>query len=173
MSQSEAQIRFGEVFAPHLADGYRLARWLLRNRADAEDVVQDAALRAFRAIGGYGGGNARAWSLAIVRNAAYALLMKQRSAALLFAEAEGAEAVANPDGATPETALIAKIDAARLEAAIAALALPFREILVLRDIQGLSYREIAEVTGHPAGTVMSRLSRARQQLLARLSDEHT
>ena len=171
LSSGEDHIRFGEVFAPHLADAFRLARWLTGDRADAEDVVQDAALRAFKAIAGFAGGNARAWSLAIVRNAAYSLLSKRRSGALLFADAEGVEAIADSNAATPESALIAKADAAALELAIDALPLPFREVLVLRDLQGMSYRDIAEVTGNPAGTIMSRLSRARRMLLARLSSE--
>ena len=170
MARTEAQIRFGEVFAPHLADGYRLARWLTGNRADAEDAVQDAALRAFKGIAGFGGANARAWSLAIVRNAAYSLLMKRRSGALLLDDGAETENIA-ADGATPETAWIAKADAAAVEAAIAALPLPMREILVLRDMQGFSYREIAELAGIPPGTVMSRLSRARQMLMQSLSSQ--
>ena len=170
MARSEAQIRFGEVFAPHLADAYRLARWLTGNRADAEDAVQDAALRAFKGIAGFGGANARAWSLAIVRNAAYSLLLKRRSGALLLDDRAETENVA-ADVATPEAALIAKADAAAVEAAIAALPLPMREVLVLRDIQGFSYREIAELAGIPSGTVMSRLSRARQMLMHSLSSQ--
>ena len=170
MARSEAQIRFGEVFAPHLADAYRLARWLTGNRADAEDAVQDAALRAFKGIGGFGGANARAWSLAIVRNAAYSLLLKRRSGALMLDDRAETENVA-ADVATPEAALIAKADAAAVEAAIAALPLPMREVLVLRDMQGFSYREIAELAGIPSGTVMSRLSRARQMLMHSLSSQ--
>jgi RNA polymerase sigma factor (sigma-70 family) len=169
LSAREANARFASVVLPHLDEAYTLARWLTRNRADAEDVVQDACLRAFRGIGGFADGNARAWVLTIVRHTAYAWLRKNRPATLIVVE--DLEAVehqqANPgalDADTPETSLIAKGEAKRLEAAIAALPALFRETLVLRDIQGLAYREIAEVTQVPIGTVMSRLARARGRL---------
>ena len=164
---------------PHLADAYALARWLTGNRADAEDVVQEACLRAFRGIGGFAGVNARAWLLTIVRHAAYTWLGKNRSAALVMVDdleaverqqaSVGTASESAPE--TPEAALIAKTDAARLEAAIAELPVPFRETLVLRDVQGLDYREIAEVTKVPIGTVMSRLARARRRLIARIGSD--
>jgi RNA polymerase sigma-70 factor, ECF subfamily len=165
--------RFASLVLPHLAEAYSLARWLTRNGADAEDVVQDACLRAFRAVGSFAGGSARAWTLTIVRHSAYAWLRKNRPAALVAVEdleaAESAQAnPGDPNAETPETELIAKTEAAQLEAAIAALPAPFRETLVLRDVQGLDYREIAEVTGVPMGTVMSRLARARRRLIATL-----
>jgi RNA polymerase sigma-70 factor, ECF subfamily len=137
-------------------------------------VVQEACLRAFRSIGTFAGGSARAWVLAIVRNTAYAWLAKNRKAALVAvddlgirerAQAEGGGELATIVPATPETELIEKADAARLGAAISALPTEFRETLVLRDMQGLEYREIAEVTGTPVGTVMSRLARARRRLV--------
>ncbi len=170
----DAKARFASVVTPHLADAYALARWLTGDRADAEDVVQDACLRAFRAIGGYSGGNARAWVLTIVRHTAYSWLGKNRRGTLVTvddleaveqAQARPGRSGAEGSGLTPETELIAKADAARLQAAIAALPTPFRETLVLRDIQGLDYREIAQVTEVPVGTVMSRLARARQRLI--------
>jgi RNA polymerase sigma-70 factor, ECF subfamily len=152
---------------PHLDDGYRLARWLTGERADAEDVVQEACLDAFRGIDGFAGGNARAWVLTIVRHAAYRWLRKNRPAALV--SVADLDALADPQpGQTPEAALIAKADAARLERAIAALPVPFRETLVLRDVNGLDYRDIADITGVPIGTVMSRLARARGRLVATL-----
>lgn len=157
---------------PHLDDAYGLARWLTGSRADAEDVVQEACLRAFRGIGNYSNGNARAWVLTIVRHTAYAWLHKNRPTALVLVEdledLEGLKIAqsSEPDVETPETELIAKADATLLKAALAALPAPFRETLVLRDVQGLAYREIAEVTGVPAGTVMSRLARARRGLIA-------
>jgi RNA polymerase sigma factor (sigma-70 family) len=167
--------RFAEVVLPHLGDAFALARWLTGSRADAEDVVQDACLRAFRAIGGFSGGNARAWVLTIVRHTAFTWLGKNRPAALVVTDdleaverAQTDLAIADRESVTPETALIAKADAARLEAAIAALPTPFRETLVLRELQELDYREIAEVTGVPVGTVMSRLARARRRLAADL-----
>jgi len=167
--------RFRSVVLPHLADAYALARWLTGNRADAEDVVQDACLRAFRAIGGFAGGNARAWVLTIVRHTAYTWLGKNRPATLVAVEdiaaieEEQVQRGTMPDAPTPESALMAKADAARLEAAILALAPAFRETFVLRELHGLDYREIAGVTGVPVGTVMSRLARARRNLCATIA----
>jgi RNA polymerase sigma factor (sigma-70 family) len=162
---------FRNVVLPHLDAAYNLAHWLTGNRSDAEDVVQDASLRAFRGIRGFAGGSSRAWVLRIVRNTAYSWLRKNRPAAVVTVEdLEALEAThAKPtdlDAETPEAALIAKIDAERLRAEIEALPTPFRETLVLRDIEGLNYREIAEATEVPIGTVMSRLARARSRLMA-------
>ena len=171
------QARFASVVLPHLADAYALARWLTGDRADAEDVVQEACLRAFRGIGGFAGVNARAWLLTIVRHAAYTWLGKNRSASLVMVDdLEALEQKRSSAGAafeqapqTPEAELIAKADARRLEAAIAERPVPFRETLVLRDVQGLDYREISEVTKVPIGTVMSRLARGREWLKRRLA----
>jgi RNA polymerase sigma-70 factor (ECF subfamily) len=168
---SEDYARFTSVVMPHLDAAYNLAHWLTGNRTDAEDVVQDASLRAFRAIHKFAGGNARAWMLCIVRNTACSWLRKNRPTAVVMVEdLESVEAAytkaADPDGKTPEAALIAKCDAECLREAIAALPAPFRETLVLRDIEGLDYREIAEATEVPIGTVMSRLARARGRLIA-------
>jgi RNA polymerase sigma factor (sigma-70 family) len=162
--------RFARLVLPHLGAAFSLARWITGSRADAEDVVQDACLRAFRAIGSIDDGNAHPWVLTIVRNTAYTWLRKNRPSAVLVVEdLEGVEtALANHgdlDSETPETALIAKADATCLQAAIAALPTAFRETLILRDVQGLSYREIAEVTSVPIGTVMSRLARGRSQVI--------
>ena len=173
--------RFRTVVLPHLADAYGLARWLTGDRADAEDVVQDACLRAHRALGGFSGSNARAWLLAIVRNAAYDWLRKNRSATVIAVDDLAAleqalpvrDAAERPGSETPEAALIAKTESARLEAAIAGLPPLFRETLVLRDVQGLNYREVAEVTGVPIGTVMSRLARARRHLMAMMETERS
>ena len=161
--------RFARIVLPHLADAYSLARWITGSRADAEDVVQDACLRAFRAIWS-ADVNPRAWMLTIVRNTAFTWLRRNRPAALVMVEdleeVEHAQSAAGAiDADTPETALIAKAETAQLEAAIAQLPTAFREALVLRDIQGLSYREIADVTGVPIGTVMSRLARGRSRVL--------
>jgi RNA polymerase sigma-70 factor (ECF subfamily) len=166
----DANARFSTLVLPHLGDAYSLARWITGSRADAEDVVQDACLRAFRAIGGFAGGNARPWLLTIVRNTAYTWLRKNRPSAILAVEdLEGVEAAqtnpGDPERTTPETELIAKADAASLEAAIGALPAAYRETMILRDVQGLSYREIAEVTGVPIGTVMSRLARGRDHVI--------
>ncbi len=174
MTSFERDARFASVVLPHLADAYALARWLTGNVADAEDVVQDACLHAFRGIGNFSGGNARAWVLTIVRHTAYTWLGKNRPPAIVLVEdIEGVERAQSgePDVETPETALIAKADAGLLEAGIAALPAPFRETLVLRDVQGLAYREIAEVTQVPIGTVMSRLARARHRLIATIAKD--
>lgn len=164
---------FRTVVMPHIDEAYRLARWLTTNGTDAEDVVQDASLRAFRAIRSYAGGNPRAWLLSIVRNTAYSWLRKNRPATIV--SVDDLEAVELEHGKlderhneTPESSLIAKVDAEQLRGAIAKLPAPFRETLVLRDIEGLDYREIAEATEVPIGTVMSRLARARRRLLETL-----
>ena len=159
---------------PHLDDACSLARWITGNPTDAEDVVQDACLRALNGVEGFAGGNSRAWFLAIVRNAALTWIQRNRPQALVFTgdmEAAERSAIDMPASATPEAELIAKADALRLEAAIAALPLAFRETLVLRDINGLSYREIAEVTQLPPGTIMSRLARARGLLVKALGKD--
>ena len=151
----------------HLDDAYGLARWLTGNSADAEDVVQEACLRALKGIRGFSGGNARAWVMAIVRNTAFSWLARNRPKELLLTddiEAAERNSAAPPSGETPEDALIARADAMQLEATVAALPPRLRETFVLRDIQDMSYREIAAVTGAPIGTVMSRLARARAAL---------
>ena len=174
---SDERTRFANVVLPHLGDAYALARWLARNDSDAEDIVQEACLRAFRGIAGFGNINPRGWVLSIVRNTAYTWLKKHRDPKVLavdnIEDVEGASAALDLDlgPATPEAALIEQADAARLEAAIAALPVEFRETLVLRDVEGLDYRTIAEVTGVPIGTVMSRLARARRRLMAQLGKE--
>src|SRR6202140_4927633 len=163
-SASEDYARFTSVVLPHLDAAYNLAHWLTGNRTDAEDVVQDASLRAFRAIRGYAGGSARAWLLTIVRNTAYSWLRTNRPTAVVTVDDLEAVELAqanpsDPDAETPETTLLAQIDADQLRAAIAALPAPFRETLVLRDIEGLDYREIAQPTEVPIGPVISRLAR--------------
>jgi RNA polymerase sigma factor (sigma-70 family) len=174
VSGEDERALFARVVLPHLGDAFALARWLTGNRADAEDVVQDACLRALRGISRFSGANARAWMLTIVRHTAYTWLGKNRPAALVMTDdleaverAEFSRGGGDTEAAnkTPEAALIAKADAARLQAAIGQLPPPFRETLVLRDLQGLDYKEIAAVTGVPIGTVMSRLARARQRLM--------
>jgi RNA polymerase sigma-70 factor (ECF subfamily) len=173
--RNEDHERFASVVLPHLADGYALAKWLTGTRADAEDVVQEACLRAFRSIGGFGGGNPRAWYLTIVRNTAYTWLARNRPAALVevddWERVAGGQPPQDGEVETPETALIAKVDATRLSTAIASLPPAFRETLVLRDLQGLDYREIARVTAVPIGTVMSRLARARSRLIALINED--
>jgi RNA polymerase sigma factor (sigma-70 family) len=172
INSGDHDARFRSVVLPHLDDAYTLACWLTRSRTDSEDVVQEACLRAFRAIGSYSTGNARAWVLTIVRNTAFNWMRTNRRARLFPVEdLESVERAQSSkfDAETPEAALIAKNEATRLKAAIAALPDALRETLVLRDIQGFSYREIAEVSGTPVGTVMSRLARARSKLIGIMS----
>jgi RNA polymerase sigma factor (sigma-70 family) len=162
-----ARRRFATVVLPYLADAYGLARWLTSNHADSEDVVQDACLRALRGIGNFGGGDARSWVLTIVRRTAYDWLNRNRPAAIVLAEnLEDLEHARSPDpdADMAERRFIDLEDEAHLKNAIAALPAHYREVLVLRHLHGLSYREIADLTGKSIGTVMSRLSRARGHL---------
>lgn len=159
---------------PHLDDALSLARWLTGSLPDGEDVVQEAAIRALSAIETLRGDNPRAWLLTIVRNTAFTWLAKNRPKALVvtsddrvFEQAQN-EMTAPVTTATPEAALIAKADAEMLNRAIAALPIPYREVLVLREIDGLSYQEIAVIASMPIGTVMSRLARARRMLIERI-----
>ncbi|CAN5296946.1 N/A [soil metagenome] len=169
---------FNEVFLPHRAEAYRLARWLTSNASDAEDVVQDAALRAFRGIRSFGAVNARAWSLTIVRNTAYDWLARNRPKALVAvddlsaAEQQRMErsSIHGDPVVTPEDAVLSRATADRVQQALAKLPPLFREVIVLREINQMNYRDIAEIIGAPIGTVMSRLSRARQILIDLLKD---
>ena len=172
-SSVDAHARFRRVVLPHLHDAYALARWLTGSRTDSEDVVQDACLRALRAIDNFSDGNARAWMLTIVRNTTYSWLHKNRPAAVVriedFETERGAHTI-ELDLETPETALIAQDGETLLEGAIASLPAALRETLVLREVQELSYREIAEVTGVSLGTVMSRLARARGRIISIMTE---
>jgi len=155
--------RFEQQVLPHIDAAFNLARWLTRNAHDAEDVVQDAMLRAYRHFEGLRG-EARPWLLAIVRNACFSWMQRNRPAELAAgADEEAAEAATAPaDG--PEALLARELDRRMLNEAIAALPLQFREVLILRELEDLSYREIARVANVPIGTVMSRLARARRLL---------
>jgi RNA polymerase sigma-70 factor (ECF subfamily) len=174
---NDSKARFASVVLPHLADAFTLARWLSGSRADAEDITQEACLRAFRAIETFRGEQARAWVLTIVRNTAHSWLAKNRNFKLVSVDDLHAEdrtemelggSLGEAAAMTPESKLIAQVDAADLETAIADLPDVFREVVVLRDIQGLSYQEIGMVAGVAIGTVMSRLSRGRRRVLERL-----
>ena len=151
-----------ELLLSHLDSAYNLARWLVRNAEDAEDVVQEAYLRAFQYSGGFRGGDARAWLLTIVRNASYAWLRKTRAHELVaqFDEEIHTSDIATPN---PEELLLRNADGRLVEKALSELPIRFREILVLRELEELSYKEIADVMGMPMGTVMSTLSRARHR----------
>jgi len=151
-----------ELLLPHLDSAYNLARWLVRNGEDAEDVVQEAYLRAFQYARGFRGGDARAWLLTIVRNTSYRWLRKTRAyePAVLFDEEIHTGGV---ETSNPEQLLLQNADGRLVEQAMNDLPVRFREILVLREFEGLSYREIAAVMHVPIGTVMSTLSRARSR----------
>jgi RNA polymerase sigma-70 factor, ECF subfamily len=154
---------FEQAVLPHLDAAYNLARWLTRNERDAEDVVQESYLRAFRFFAGFRGGDARAWLMRIVRNTCYTWLHANRP---LQEATEFDETVFSPDSPSPnpEEAVLRNDRGALVRKALEALPANFREVLILRELEGLSYKEIAGITGMPAGTVMSSLSRARDRL---------
>jgi RNA polymerase sigma-70 factor (ECF subfamily) len=167
-----APTNFEAVALPHLDAAYDLARWLLRDRADADDVVQDAYLKAFRAFGGFRGGSARAWLLTIVRNACYTRLRRRRPDEPSLSLDDG---LADPPdaGPTPEQAVLRQAAARSLREALESLPIDLREAIVLRELEGLSYAEIAAVADVPIGTVMSRLSRARHRLQTALGGKES
>jgi RNA polymerase sigma-70 factor (ECF subfamily) len=157
--------RFRDAALPHLDDVYTLARYLLRNAADADDAVQECYLRAFRHFDGFRGQATKPWLMAILRNVCRAEFARRSGAAADIADvAEDALPLWQEPESTPETEILRQRDAQAVHAMVAALPAPFREAVVLRDINDLSYREIAEVVGAPIGTVMSRLGRARSML---------
>jgi RNA polymerase sigma-70 factor (ECF subfamily) len=159
---AEATARFDQEVLPHLDAAYNLARWLLRNEQDAEDVVQEAMLRAFRFFAGFQGEQARPWLLKIVRNTCYTWLHRNRAK---NADIEFEETLFGGDKQpNPEQRLLQSDARRQLKLALEALAPQFREVIVLRELEGMSYKEISEVAEIPCGTVMSRLSRARSEL---------
>jgi RNA polymerase sigma factor (sigma-70 family) len=164
---NDSDRRFETEVLPCLDAAYSLARWLLRDEHVAEDVVQDAYLRAFRYFGSFRGDDPRPWLLGIVRNCCYSWFAQQKRAREFESDIDDADAPAldaHERPQTPETLLIQKVERAQVTAAIAGLPIAFREVLVLREIEELSYEDIARVLDIPKGTVMSRLSRARRQL---------
>jgi RNA polymerase sigma-70 factor (ECF subfamily) len=158
---------FEQVMLPHMDAAYNLARWLVRNTHDAEDIVQEAYLRAFKFFNGYEGGDARAWVLKIVRNTSYSFLEKNRLAHLAE-EFDEKIHTASTEQPGAEAALLQSADSRMLREALDELPVNFREVLVLRELEGMSYKEIAEVMDVPMGTVMSGLARGRAQLRERL-----
>jgi RNA polymerase sigma-70 factor, ECF subfamily len=154
---------FEQAVLPHLDAAYNLARWLMRNEQDAQDVAQEAYLRAFRYFPGFRGGDARAWLMKIVRNTCYTWLHVNRP---LQDATEFDESLFPPDScaSNPEEVALQNDSATLVRKALEKLPPNFREVLILRELEGMSYREIADITGMPAGTVMSSLSRARSRL---------
>jgi RNA polymerase sigma factor (sigma-70 family) len=163
---------FEEIILPHLDAAYNLARWLTRNPDDASDVVQEAMLRAFKYFSGFRGGDSRAWLLTIVRNTSYSWLGRQRSPVLEFRPEEDLEDQGE-DHSDPAQAALQGDSRRRIHAALAELPIEFREVLVLHELDGLSYKEISEVAAIPIGTVMSRLSRGRERLKTSLGELRT
>jgi len=171
LPQDARRQKFELLALPHLDAAYNLARWLAGNPADAEDVVQDAYLRAFRYFDAFQGGNVRVWLLTIVRNSFLTWLKENRSGRLVFQAETPATGVSGVEETAwgepppdPEALLLERIDSQTLARLMERLPAEYREVLLLRETEDLSYKEIAEVTGVPIGTVMSRLSRARLAL---------
>jgi RNA polymerase sigma factor (sigma-70 family) len=154
---------FERLLLPHLHAAYNLACWLTRNNQNAEDLVQEAYLRAWKSFDGFAGGDGRAWLLSIVRNTCYTWLQRNATGnldAVFDEEIHSGET----DTLNPETELLQSQDKQLLRQAVEELPLQFREVLIMRELEGLSYREIADLAGLPVGTVMSRLARARRRL---------
>jgi RNA polymerase sigma-70 factor (ECF subfamily) len=160
--------RFEECVLPHFDAAFNLARWLLRDKLNAEDVTQEAVLRAYRFFGNFRAGDARAWLLQIVRNCCYTWLQKNRPGEDLSQLDEDSMPSELP---SPEALAMASKDRERVTRALESLPALFREILVLRELEGCSYREISAITSRPIGTVMSALARGRQKLREALSDQ--
>ncbi|MDB6053721.1 MAG: polymerase sigma factor [Verrucomicrobiales bacterium] len=170
MDERERSKLFEQTVLPHLDAAYNLARWLAGNDHDAQDVAQEASLRAFKFFGNFRGENARAWLLTIVRNTFYNWLQKNRRQEM--AGELDDEALAVEDAAVNAEALNLRLaDAAAVRRAVEELPVEFREIVVLREMEGFSYKEIADLSDVPIGTVMSRLARARKRLQKRLAGE--
>ena len=168
MAEPKTLTQFETVLLPHLAAAYNLARWLTRNDHDAEDLVQEAYLRAFKSFDGFRGGDGRGWILAIVRNTCYTWLQQNRSQDLADVFDEEVHTVED-SSQNPEAALLQDVGSQLLREALEKLPVEFREILVLRELEGMSYREIADLAVIPVGTVMSRLARGREHLQRQLT----
>jgi RNA polymerase sigma-70 factor (ECF subfamily) len=169
LQEVDKRSRFEQALLPHLGAAYNLARWLTRDDHGAEDVVQEAYLRALKSFDGFHGTDARPWLLAIVRNASYSWLdqKRRRAAVAVFDEtSHGTRA----DAPNPEQQLLRKEDEQAVRKAVDELPVDLREVVVLRELEGLSYKEIAVVAAVPLGTVMSRLARARERLQHRLGE---
>jgi len=158
--------QFEQVALPHLDAAFNLAFWLTGDSQDAQDIVQESYLRAFKFFDSYHGGNSHAWLLAIVRNTTYTWMRQNRMNAGEMLEDE----LPDTNLVSLESSLLQKADFQRLREAIAALPVEYREVIVLHDLEGLAYKEIASVANIPMGTVMSRLSRARDRLQKSLID---
>jgi RNA polymerase sigma factor (sigma-70 family) len=164
-------INFEEAVLPHMDAAYNLARWLTRNDDDAEDVVQESLLRALKFFGGFRGSEGRPWLLTIVRNTYRSWLKRNRSTEL--AEFDEATYLGETDASDPETSSVRSAQKRLVREALERLSFEFREVMVMRELEERSYREIAALVGIPVGTVMSRLARARKKLHASLAPERS
>jgi RNA polymerase sigma-70 factor (ECF subfamily) len=163
LQEDSKTARFEAIALPHFGAAYNLARWLVRDDHDAEDVVQEAYLRAFKFFRGYRGGDSRSWLLAIVRNTCYTWLQQNRSRELSESIEDKLDEVGfSPEN--PETRLLQTIDAQLVRQALDELPIAFREVLVMREMEELSYKQISTIADLPVGTVMSRLARGRKRL---------
>jgi RNA polymerase sigma factor (sigma-70 family) len=162
-ADSEKVASFEEIMLPHLDAAYNLARWITRNDADAQDVVQETYVRALRFFDSFTGGNGRGWLLAIVRHTCYSWMQRNRLAERLVEFNEN-EHTADCVGPTPEAALLLRAERDSLELCIRELPAEFREVIIMRELEGLSYKELAVAAEVPVGTIMSRLARARKRL---------
>ncbi|HEX9144596.1 MAG TPA: sigma-70 family RNA polymerase sigma factor [Candidatus Binatia bacterium] len=169
MREKEKLARFEQTISPHLDAAYNLARWLMRNEHDAQDMVQEAYLRAFKFLDAFQGVDGRAWLLTIVRNVCYTWLQQNRvhETTTLFDEEIHSD---DSDRLNPATLALQSADHEIIRCALDQLPVEFREVVVLRELEGFSYKEIAEIAKIPAGTVMSRLARARERLKQLVAD---
>ena len=163
MKEKEFRAEFDRIALPHLDAAYNLARWLTRHDQDAEDVVQEAYLRAYRFFGSFHGEAGRAWLLQIVRNTCHTWLARNRPSGGGSAPAQVLVDLPGPES-NPHVALERSEDRQQLMQAVAGLPVEFREVIVLRELEDMSYKEIARIAGVPLGTVMSRLARGRERL---------
>jgi len=170
LQQQNKLATFEEAVLPHLDAAYNLARWLTRNDTDAEDVVQEAFLRAFKFFGGFHGADGRSWLLAIVRNTCYTWMQHNRSPELSVPLDDELHEIESKD-LNPEVLLVQRADTLMVRRALEELPVEFREVLVLRELEEMSYRDIANVTDLPLGTVMSRLARGRKRLQLALTNQ--
>ncbi len=168
-AESRTAERFETLVLPHVSSAYNLARWLTRNDADAQDVVQEAILRAWKFFDGYRGGDSRSWLLAIVRNCCSNWRERNRAAESTTPFDE--EQHTDEQAGDPEKLAAIRIDLGRLRSVLEELPVHLREVVILREQEGFSYKEIASIIAAPIGTVMSRLARARSRLLSRLAGQ--
>jgi RNA polymerase sigma-70 factor (ECF subfamily) len=168
LTSQEKLRRFEEQISPHLGPAYNLARWLTRNREDAEDIVQEALLKAFSGFEGLRSDDGKAWLMTIVRNTCLTWLKRNRNSGATIALEEQVEDPSEPSP-DPEEMLLISVDRDQVRSALEQLPSEFREVIVLREFEGFSYKEISTTVGVPLGTVMSRLSRGREWLRRLLS----